>query len=352
MAKNYAEKFSPLVAERFKQRSYTSKMASQAYKWDGVKTVNVYSVDTAPVYDYNRNATTESRFGPLTDLTDHLQIMPVEQDISFRYAIDAGDDAEQMGVKNANKSLTRQMDEVIYPKLDKYNFAKWIKESGQAIVLAAALSANNALESIEDASEKLDEEAVPDGGRTLYVTTEFKKMLKRNPQFVYTDKLANEAMVKGNFGELDGMQIVEVPKKYFPAGVHALCFYKEAALAPMKLQHYGIHSDTDQVDGDIVTGRILHDAFVLDAKAKAVVPICASTITRTAAPTVANNGAITVAAGVKTFYTVDGSDPRCSGTRIEASANVAAPNAGTLVTAINYNASNTVAWSDYVQKQA
>ena len=217
--------------------------------------------------------------------------------------------------------------------------------------MSAALGANNALDAIEDATEKLDEEAVPDGGRTLYVTTEFKKMLKKNPQFVYTDKLANEALVKGNFGELDGMNIVEVPTKYFPAGVHALCFYKEAALAPMKLQHYGIHSDTDQVDGDIVTGRVLHDAFVLDAKAKAVVPICASTVSRTAAPTVANNGAINFTAGT-VFYTTDGSDPRCSGTRIQTNANVAAPNAGTLVTAIAYNASNTVAWSDYVQKQA
>ena len=352
MPKNYAEKFSPLVAERFKQRSYTAKMASQAYTWDGVKTVHVYSVDTAPLYDYNRNAADgTSRFGALTDLTDHLQTMTVEQDKSFRYAIDAGDNAEQLNVKGANKSLTRQMDEKVYPYLDRFNFAKWIKDAGQAVVLNAALSANNSLDGLEDASEMLDEESCPDNGRVLYITTEFKKMLKKNPMFIYTDKLANEAMVKGNFGELDGMQIVEVPKKDFPTGVYALVFYKEACLAPMKLQHYGIHSDTDQVDGDIVTGRILHDAFVLDAKAKAVVPICASTVTRTAAPTVANNGAINFT-GMKVFYTTDGSDPRCSGTAIEASANVAAPAAGTLVTAIGYNASNTVAWSAYVQKQA
>jgi len=351
MAINKAEKFSPKVVERFKEKSYTAKMASQAYTWDGVKTVNVYSVDTAPLYDYNRNATTTSRFGPLTDLTDHLQIMPVEQDKSFRFAVDAGDNSEQMGIKAANSTLTRQMDEVVYPYLDKYNFAKWIKEAGQRIALSAALNANNALEAIQDATEKLDEEACPDNGRTLYVTTEFMKMLKRNPLFVYTDKLANEALVKGNFGELDGANIVEVPKKYFPAGVHALFFYKDACLAPMKLQNYSIHTDTDQVDGAIITGRILHDAFVLDGKAKAVVPILASNATKTANPTVAANGQIGFT-GMTVFYTYDGTDPRSSGTAIETSSNVAAPNAGTLVTAVGYNASNTVAWSETVQVQA
>lgn len=352
MGKNYAEKFSPLVVERFKAKSYTGNMASQAYKWDGVKTVNVYSVDTAPLYDYNRNATTESRFGPLTDLTDHLQSMPVEQDKSFHYAIDAGDDAEQMGVKAANKSLTRQMDEKVYPYLDKFNIAKWCKEAGQAVVFNAAITANNALDGIQDATEMLDEESCPESGRRLYVTTAFMKTLKKNPQFVYTDKLAGEALVKGKIGELDGMDIIQMPKKFFPAGVQGLVFHKEAALAPMKLQHYKIHNETTNVDGAEVTGRILHDAFVLDGKAKAMIPICDSSVTRTTAPTVANNGAITYAAGAKLYYTTDGSDPRCSGTRLEASANVAAPNAGTTVIAIAYNASNTVAWSAYVEKTA
>lgn len=351
MGKNYAEKFSPLVVERFKAKSYTGNMASQAYKWDGVKTVHVYSVDTAPLYDYNRNATTVSRFGALTDLSDHLQTMSVNQDKSFHYAIDAGDNAEQMGVKAANKSLTRQMDEVVYPYLDKFNIAAWVKDAGQAVVFNAAITANNALDGVQDATELLDEESCPESGRRLYVTTEYMKTLKKNPQFVYTDKLAGEALVKGKIGELDGMEIIQMPKKFFPTGVVALVFHKEAALAPMKLQHYKIHNETTNVDGAEITGRILHDAFVLDGKAKAMIPICASTVTRAAAPTVANNGAINFTSGV-VYYTTDGSDPRCSGTRIETSANVAAPNAGTLVTAIGYNASATVAWSAYVQKQA
>ena len=351
MAKNYAEKFSPKVVERFKQKSYTGGMASQAYTWDGVKTVNVYSVDTAPLYDYNRNAMTESRFGPLTDLSDHLQVMTVNQDKSFHYAVDAGDNAEQMGVKNANKSLTRQMDEVIYPYLDKFNFKTWIREAGQAIVASAAVDPNTALYLLYDATEALDEEAVPDTGRRLYVTTAFMKNLKKNPMFIYTDKLASESMIKGQIGELDGMPIIQVPTKYFPANVEALVFYKEAALAPMKLQHYKVHDETTNVDGQEVTGRILHDAFVLDGKAKAMVPICDSGIARTAAPTVANNGAINFT-GMTVYYTTDGTDPRNSGTAIMTNANVAAPNAGTLVTAVGYNASNIVAWSATVQKQA
>lgn len=36
MGKNYAEKFSPKVVERYFHKSYTGNMASKAYDFDGV----------------------------------------------------------------------------------------------------------------------------------------------------------------------------------------------------------------------------------------------------------------------------------------------------------------------------
>ena len=47
MAINYAEKYSPLVDERFTVGPLTSGMVNDQYEWIGVETVNVFSSPTA-----------------------------------------------------------------------------------------------------------------------------------------------------------------------------------------------------------------------------------------------------------------------------------------------------------------
>ena len=46
--------------------------------------------------------------------------------------------------------------------------------------------------------------------------------------------------------------------------------HPQATVAPVKLEDYRIHEDTVYMSGDVVTGRICYDAFVLDNKAKAI----------------------------------------------------------------------------------
>ena len=42
--------------------------------------------------------------------------------------------------------------------------------------------------------------------------------------------------------------------------------HPSATVAPIKLEDYSIHEDTPLASGDIVTGRIVYDSFVLDNK--------------------------------------------------------------------------------------
>lgn len=347
MAINLADKYSAKVAERFAHKAYSAGIASNAYDFDGVQSVKVYSVDTVPLGTYTRSGS--SRYGTPADLTDSVQVMQLSQDRAFTYIIDKGNDKEQLNIKKANRALAREIDERVNPTLDKYNFAQWVKNCG-ATVSAASISESNALGLVQDATEKLDEMAVPESGRTLVCTSNFFKLLKQNANFVYTEKLAQDSMVRGKIGEIDGMVIRRVPNSYFPSGVSAMCVHESALLAPMKLKEYKIHTDPPGINGNLTEGRILHDAFVLDAKADAVVVICTSAaITNALSVSVTSHVAtisFTAATGDKVFYTVDGSDPRNSGTAVAWSSGTITLTAGQTIRVKAYDASEAIAWAE------
>ena len=81
MAINLADKYSAKVAERFAHKAYSAGIAGNAYDFDGVKSIKVYSIDTVPLGNYSRSGT--SRYGTPTDLTDSYQTMTMTQDKAF-----------------------------------------------------------------------------------------------------------------------------------------------------------------------------------------------------------------------------------------------------------------------------
>lgn len=350
MAIHLADKFSPKVAERFNKKSIIAGIASKAYDWDGVESIKVYSVDTVPLTDYTRSGT--SRYGTLVELGDSVQIMKLTQDKSFTYSVDKGNNAEQYNVKSANRNLQREIDEVIVPYSDEYGIKAWCAGAG-SVVPAAALTTANVITEISKMKYKLDEAKVSKKGRFLIVKNEVINLLVNASQFVYTDALANKALVEGELGQIMGFRVIESLDDYFEDGVYMLAVHSDAVLAPFKLREYKIHVDPMGVNGDVTEGRVLMDAFVLDAKAGAV---CAyanaaniaanATIARNSSAGAADAVAITMTAGDAIYYTLDGSDPRCSGTAVKASANVtlnaASVPSGAVVKAVVFDANKAV----------
>ena len=92
---------------------------------------------------------------------------------------------------------------------------------------------------------------------------------------------------------------------------------KDAAISPMKLNDYKIHSDPPGLSGDLVEGRVMFDAFVKPTRADGIYVGCAaSTVAETPAIVIATNVA-TITSGTSDAvikYTTDGSDPRFSDT--------------------------------------
>lgn len=345
MAINLVKEYQKKVAERYAKESLTAGAASQEYKFTGVKEIEIFSVDTAPIGNYTRNGT--SRYGTPNDLTDSLQTMEIKNDKAFTYVIDKGDEAQQYNVKSSNRALKREIDERVNPYLDKYNLAEWAKGAGSHVI-GALPNKNSVIEAVMDCTEQLDEHFAPDSGRTLFVTNEIFKFIKEAPQWIYTDKNADGKLVKGKVGELDGMTVKKIPNKYMPTGVNFMVMHKDAALAPMQLKQYKIHTDPPGINGDLTEGRFIHDAFVIDAKAGA---ICVHALSNAVCAnlTVDCGAATGNIAGTfdKAWYTLDGSDPRCSGTRVEINANAANINTvgATMLRAVAFDANKAVAYS-------
>jgi len=269
MAINLAKKFSAKVDERFKLGALTNIGVNENYDWSGVVTISVYGVGTVALTDYTRTGT--SRYGTPTELQDTQQDMTLTKDRSFSMTIDRGNNTEQMMVKEANKALRRQVDEIIVPEVDAYRLA----------VMSAAGIANGAVDTtaptnstayakLLTAGEKLDEAKVPQTGRIAFVTPTFYSLLKQDNAFVLASEMGMKMKISGLVGEVDGVKIIKVPSNYFPANHSFILTHKVATVGPKKLETYKTHIDPPGINGHLLEGRIIYDAFVLDNKVNAI----------------------------------------------------------------------------------
>lgn len=266
MAINYAEKYSAKVDERFKLASLVGAVVNKDYEFTGVKTVKVYSIETAPMNDYQRSGT--SRYGTPEDLQDTIQELVITQDRGFTFVVDKGDESEQAGAKNAGAALRRQIDEVVIPEYDKYVIGKIVAGAGKTTT--AAITSANAYEAFLTGSETLDEAKVPTAGRVALVTPAFFRNIKLDEAFVKNADLGQKIVLTGQVGEVDGVPLIKVPSSYFPEGVQFVITHPVATTAPVKLDEYKIHQDPPGISGDLAEGRTLYDAFVLNNKKAAI----------------------------------------------------------------------------------
>ena len=256
---NLATRYSSKVAERFQAESYTKAGTSDAYKADfiGAKTVKIYSVDTSPLRDYDANAPVGQRYGNPENLGDTVQELTMRSQPSFTYVIDKSLAVDQPStVKQAVKTLKRQVDEKVTPHVDRYNLREWAKEGGIKVKETAALTKANVTEAVLAAGEMMDDNMVPRGSRVLFCKPQLVKNLKLSPEFLGTADMVNKVVTKGTVGEIDGMKVVAIPRNYWPLGVNFIITYKDVSLDPMKLEDYKVHDKPQGVAGALVEGLV------------------------------------------------------------------------------------------------
>ncbi|MCH5210434.1 MAG: N4-gp56 family major capsid protein [Oscillospiraceae bacterium] len=266
MAINYAEKYSSQIDERFSKEAMSEGAVNKDFDFVGVKTVNVYSVPTAEMHDYQR--TGANRYGTPEELENSVQEMTMAQDRSFTFTIDRGNYNDTMMVNSAGMALQRQIREVIVPEVDKYRFKKICDNAGTK--KNGAITNENAYAAFLDATSTLADANVPTAGATAYISTDYYKAIMQDNAFIRNGDKSQDMLARGQVGTIDGIPTILVPASLLPENVVFFVTNSIATTSPVKLQEYKIHDNPPGINGWLVEGRVYYDAFVLDNKKKAI----------------------------------------------------------------------------------
>jgi len=265
MAVNYAEKYSDKVDERFTLASMTQPAFNQDYDWDGVSTVHVYSVNTAPLNDYVMSG--NQRYGTPDELGNATQAMTLQEDKSFTFTIDRRNYVDTMMVMESGRALRRQTDEILIPHVDRFRIARLAALAG---TITPPTPIDNAYEVFLDGVTTLIDNKAPLAGTFCFAGTNFYKKIRLDDAFIKSGDMSQQMLVTGQVGMVENIPVIYIPQSYFPAGVEFLITNRVAALSPTKLAEYKIHDNPPGINGWLVEGRMYFDTFVLNNKNKAI----------------------------------------------------------------------------------
>lgn len=271
MAINLVTKFTDHVDELFTAESKKSLLTNNDYDWTGAHTIKVHKVNTVSMNDYDRAGTGKntSRFGVLGKVENELEEFTLKKDRFFTFVIDKMDKDETGGVLSGASALARQQREIIIPEVDTYTYGVMAASAGTKVV-DVTLTESNIYDEIIKGTELLDDEDVPDTGRVLTVVPEVYRMMKKCPDLSLDCDVTEKQRLSGVIAMVDGMDVVKISKKRMPANAGFMLCHPVATVAPTKLEDYRVHQDPPGISGELVEGRIVYDAFVLDNKKKAI----------------------------------------------------------------------------------
>lgn len=272
MAIELTTKFAPYTDEQFSTESRLSLLTNKDFDWTGAHTVKVYKVSTATMNDYGRTGPAEgnwSRYGAVENLNATTEEFTLKKDRSFTFPVDKLDADETQMQLVAASALARQTREVVIPEVDKYTYGVMCTNAGTKPA-AVSLTADTIYDSILAGSETLDNAEVPETGRVLVVTPTTYALMKKCKDIVMETDIGNDLRLKGVIGMLDGCTVIKVPANRLPEGFGFMIAHPCATVAPTKLEDYTVHNNPPGISGDLVEGRIVYDAFVLDNKKKGI----------------------------------------------------------------------------------
>ena len=286
MAIDLTTKYQPYVDELFSTESKKSLVTNNDFSWAGAHSIKLYKVTTGKMNDYDRpgeNVGTviegeleqpsnviPSRYGAIESLDATTEELTLTKDRSFTFAIDKLDADETQQQLSSASALARQQREVVVPEVDTYVYGVMATKAGTKPA-ALTLTETNIYTEIIKANTVMDDAEVPDDGkRCIIVTPAVLELMKKCDDITLNSDIGADLRLKGVVAELDGLHVVKVPKKRLPANFGFMVAHPCATVAPTKLEEYKVHKDPPFISGDLVEGRIVYDAFVLDNKKMAI----------------------------------------------------------------------------------
>lgn len=267
MSVNYAESYAKLIDEKFNEESCTDSAVNKDYDFNGVNKVNVYSIPTVALNDYNMTAES-NRYGTPVELGSDIQVLELSQDKSFTFSIDRRNNTDTMMQISAANALARQLKEVIVPTVDRYRLAKLVENTPNT--KEESLTSTTAYAAFLEGSMLLFDAHVPPEGRIAFVSPAFYKAIKLDKNFTQAGDKAYEIATNGAVGMVDKTSIICVPTDYLAVGVNFIITHPMAMTSPIKISDYKQHENPQGINGWLVEGRIYYDAFVLNNKKNAI----------------------------------------------------------------------------------
>lgn len=286
MAIDLTTKYQPYVDEIFTTESKKSLVTNNDFSWAGAHSIKLYKVTTGKMNDYDRpgenvgtviegeseqpSTVILSRYGAIESLDATTEELTLTKDRSFTFAIDKLDADETQQQLSGASALARQQREVIIPEVDTYVYGVMAAKAGTKPA-AVTLTAGNIYTEIIKANTVMDDAEVPeDGKRSIIVTPAVLELMKQCDDITLNSDIGAELRLKGVVADMDGLNVIKVPKKRLPANFGFMVAHPCATVAPAKLEEYKVHKDPPFISGDLVEGRIVYDAFVLDNKKMAI----------------------------------------------------------------------------------
>ena len=274
-----ASKFLPVIDDIYKAESATTALDTQTMDFGGVNEVKVLKVSTTGLGDYSR-----STGYPKGDVTAGWETMKLSEERGKEISIDRMDNEETLGMVFG--SVTGNfMREWVIPELDAYRFAKYASTAGISSAVAAALTKDNIITAIDEATAVMDGNEVPQEGRILYVNSDLKPALNAALSRQWgSDSEANTVLSGYN-----GMKIVYVPKTRFYTkitlndgssawgyvkdgtdgkAINFMMIHPSAVVQTKKFSLPKIFTpdENQKMDAWLFQFRLYHDCFVYDNK--------------------------------------------------------------------------------------
>lgn len=259
------------VDEIFKQESKKSLLTNQDYSWKNAHTIRIYKIGVPTMNDYDRDGSKDmrNRFGATQNLTADTQSKTLSKDRSFTFVIDKMDNDETGQALAGATALARTIREVVIPEVDAWTYSQMIEGAGHKAD-AVELTPENIYGEIIKATTALDDSEVPETGRVLLVTPKTYQVMKKSKEIILSSDIGEDMRLKGVISNLDGMNIVKVASQRLPSKFGFMVAHPSATVAPTKLEDYRTHQDPPGISGQLIEGRIVYDAFVLDNKKKGI----------------------------------------------------------------------------------
>lgn len=263
MAINYASKYSSNVQEKFTEKAVSNAIANNNLDFSGVNAVTVYSVGTAAMNDYNMAGA--GRYGTASELQNTIQTLTMTKDRSFTFTIDRRSYTDTQMAMESGRALARQLEEVVIPEVEKYRFSKVL-----AAIKPVTTAITSAYDAFLDGTTTLAEKNVPLESLVAFITPAFYKMVKQDAGFIKACDIAQNMLLKGQIGELDGVPLILSTESILGENVKFIIAHRGALEVAQKIEDYKIHDNPPGISGWLVEGRMYYDAWVLDKMKDAI----------------------------------------------------------------------------------